>query len=391
MRARIARWMAIPAAGAIALLTLPLAPGGSTAIDARADADLPDALGMRVAALDLQSAGAMTFGPDGTLFLADSRAGRLHAVAVSDSGTNSFSAEQYIVPDIDRKIAAALGTTRDQIRFRDMAVHPRTRNVYFTVARAGDAGADAAAALVRVRGRDAVEVLDLAQVRHSSAAVPAAPSRDAKTPWGQPQWMLSVTDLAFVDGQLWVAGLSNEQFASALRRVPFPFAAPALTTVEIYHTSHDRYETAAPIDAFLPLTLNGEPMILAGYGCSPIATFRRADLIKGGHVRGRTVAELGGGNRPVDMISYMRDGQPRILIANSDRTLMRIDPADIVAAPEMTTPVSQAYEPAGVKYLPVASAGVMQLDDFDGDRVLVLRRDLETGYVHLTALQKKWL
>jgi hypothetical protein len=272
-----------------------------------------------------------------------------------------------------------------------MAVHPRTRNVYFTVARAGDAGSDAATALVRVRGADAVEVLDLSRIRHSTAPLPAAPPKDAKTPWGQPQWMLSVTDLAFVDGQLWVAGLSNEQFASSLRRVPFPFAAPALTTVEIYHTSHDKYETASPIDAFLPLTLNGEPMILAGYGCSPIATFRRADLAKGGHVRGRTVAELGGGSRPIDMIRYERDGKERILIANSDRTLMRIDPADIVAAPTMTTPVSQAYQPAGVAYLPVAGAGVMQLDDFDSERVLVLRRDLETGYVHLTAPQKKWL
>ena len=390
MRARLARWMAVPAAGAFALLFLPpLTPGASTAASAGTDA--PDALGMRVAALDLQSAGAMTFGPDGTLFVADSRAGRLHAVAVADSGTSSFPAEQYIAPDLDVKVAAALGTTRDRVRFRDMAVHPRTRNVYFTVARAGDGETDGAAAIVRVRGRDAVEVVDLSQIRHSSIAVPAAPSRDAKTPWGQPQWMLSVTDLAFADGQLWVAGLSNEQFASALRRVPFPFAAPALATVEIYHTSHDRYETAAPIDAFLPLTLDGEAMILAGYGCSPIATFRRADLMKGGHVRGRTVAELGGGNRPIDMIRYAREGKERILIANSDRTLMRIDPADIVSAPEMKTPVSQAYEPAGVKYLPVASSGVMQLDDFDAERVVVLRRDLETGFVHLTALQKKWL
>lgn len=385
MRAHLARWLAAPAFGAAALLAMPASqPTPVTATDA------PDALGMRVAALALQSAGAMTFGPDGTLFLADSRAGQLHAVDVADSGTSRLTG-RVLSADLDRKVAAALGTTRDQVRFRDMAVHPRTRNIYFTVARAGEDDVEAAVALVRVRGQDALEVLDLSRIRHSSIALPAAPSRDEKTPWGQPKWALSVTDLSFVDGQLWVAGLSNEQFASALRRVPFPFAAPALTTVEIYHTSHDKYETASPITAFLPLTINGTPMILAGYGCSPIATFARAELAKGGHVRGRTVAELGGGNQPIDIIRFEREGKERILIANSDRTLMRIDPADIASAPAMTTPVSQAYEPAGVKYLPVASAGVMQLDDFDADVVVVLQRDIESGAVHLLSMQKRWL
>jgi hypothetical protein len=384
MRAPHARWLAAPAFGTAALLILP-APAAPPAPDA------PDALGMRVAALELQSAGAMTFAPDGMLFVADSRAGQLHAVDVADAGASGFTESRAMSADLDRKVAAALGTTRDQVRFRDMAVHPRTRSIYFTVARAGEDDVEQGVALVRVSGADAVEVIDLGRIRHSSTALPAAPSRDEKTPWGQPKWVLSVTDLQFVDGQLWVAGLSNEQFASALRRVPFPFAAPSLTTVEIYHTSHDKYETASPITAFLPLTLGGTPMILAGYGCSPIATFSRAELARGGHVRGRTVAELGGGNRPIDIIRYQREGKERILIANSDRTLMRIDPADIASAPAMTKPVSQAYEPAGVPYLPVASAGVMQLDDFDDTRVVVLQRDLESGAVHLMGVQKQWM
>ena len=103
------------------------------------------------------------------------------------------------------------------------------------------------------------------------------------------------------------------------------------------------------------------------------------------------MAELGGGSRPVDMIRFEREGKERIIIANSDRTLMRIDPADIAAAPAMTTPVGQAYEPAGVKYLPVASAGIMQLDDFTAEAVVVLQRDIESGAVHLMAMQNRWL
>lgn len=244
---------------------------------------------------------------------------------------------------------------------------------------------------MRATGSDKVELVSLDRVRNSIAPLPAAPTTDAKTSWGQPQWTLAVTDLSFVDGELWVAGLSNEQFASALRRVPFPFQKNSgLTTVEIFHTSHNRWETASPIDAFLPITLNGTPSLLAGYGCSPIATFTLADLKKGGHVRGRTVAELGGGSRPVDMVRYQNDGKEWILIANSDRTLMRLDPDEIARAPGLTKGVDHAFQPAGVPYLPVASSGVMHLTDA-GEAIAVLRRDTETGAVEVTGYEKKWL
>src|SRR5207249_10229880 len=33
----------------------------------------------------------------------------------------------------------------------------------------------------------------------------------------------SITDMAYVDGKVIVAGLSNEEFASDLRYIPFPF------------------------------------------------------------------------------------------------------------------------------------------------------------------------
>ena len=33
----------------------------------------------------------------------------------------------------------------------------------------------------------------------------------------------TVTDMALVDGRLWVAGLSNEEFSSKLRAIPYPF------------------------------------------------------------------------------------------------------------------------------------------------------------------------
>ena len=82
------------------------------------------------------------------------------------------------------------------------------------------------------------------------------------------------------------------------------------TSLEIFHTSHGRYETAAPIETFLPYTVKGRPALLAGYGCAPLAVFDMADLEGGKHVRGRTLAELGGGALgELEPVAQRRDRQ----------------------------------------------------------------------------------
>ena len=35
--------------------------------------------------------------------------------------------------------------------------------------------------------------------------------------------MLTITDMAYVNGNLLVAGLSNEEWSSSLRSIPYPF------------------------------------------------------------------------------------------------------------------------------------------------------------------------
>ncbi|MEZ4587682.1 MAG: hypothetical protein R2909_14915 [Gemmatimonadales bacterium] len=376
MTMRKTPWLAALALGALALMA-------ARHVDT-------DERGLRLGAAPVQSLGALTFGPDGTLFGADTRAGLLYAFDPAESGEATGFGDRTMVPDLDRKIASLLGTTRDRIRFGDMAVHPKSHAIYLSVSRID--GADAAPALVRVSGSDRVELVDFGKIKFASTELPAAPAKDAKTPWGQPQWSMAVTQLRYSDGELWVAGLSNEQFASALRRVPFPFGkGGSVNTVEIYHTSHDRWETASPIEAFLPITIGGVPMVIAGYGCSPIAVFERSKLEGSRHLKGRTVAELGGGNRPIDIVGYEKDGKRWLLIANSNRTMMRMDPEKVAKAPGLTTPVSEAYEPSGVGYLAIASSGVLQIADFDSALVAVLQRDLQSGAVQVFGFKKAWL
>ena len=43
---------------------------------------------------------------------------------------------------------------------------------------------------------------------------------------------------------------------------------------------------------------------------------------------GTTIAELGAGNRPLDMILYKKDGQEFLLMSNNSRGVMKIPTAD---------------------------------------------------------------
>ena len=104
------------------------------------------------------------------------------------------------------------------------------------------------------------------------------------------------------------------------------------------------------------------------------------------------MSELGGGNRPFDMVRYVNPaGKEYVLVANSDRTLMRLDPSAIAAAPEMTTSVKQAYEPAGVGYLPIASFGVLQLDNYNRAGVVLLQRDRDDGGLDVVSRTFRWM
>jgi hypothetical protein len=384
-----------------AVLALAIAAPAVVVTYAKSSSDVPAAptitihpatYGMRVAPVALQSAGVMHFGPDGVLFVADSRNAAIYAIDVADQ-TRDTSTSGLRLRDVDAHIATALGTTKDQIRIRDMAVHPASQAVYFAIAKGMGEGATPVLVRVAKGPGNPVTVVSLDNIRHSRAAIPDAAAPEERNQWGQSKRQLSVTDLALSDGELYVAGLSNARFASSLRRIPYPFREGIETSaVEIYHTAHDKWETASPIETLLPITLAGQPSVLAAYSCSPLAVFSRAALRNEKHIKGKTVAELGGGNRPFDMTRYVNaKGKEYILIANSDRTLMRVDPSEVASAAEMKTPVTQAWQPAGVGYLPVAEVGVMQLDLLNKNHVLILKRDTESGSIELQTLDLKWL
>src|ERR1700744_4007549 len=82
----------------------------------------------------LRSAGPITFGPEGILFLADNAAATVFAVDVADPGPDG-GAEPFDLADVDARGGSFLGAEPGDVVIRDMAVHPRTHHVSLSVQR----------------------------------------------------------------------------------------------------------------------------------------------------------------------------------------------------------------------------------------------------------------
>lgn len=315
--------------------------------------------------------GPLAFGPDGILFVGDSKSATVTAIATGDA-EKAAATKPLKVESINVKIAGLLGASADQVLIDDLAVNPISRNAYLAVSRGR--GPDAIPVLVRVNTDGEPEVVDLENVNFAVAKLPDAPE-DKETGEGrrrQNPRQEAITDLAFFQDRVLIAGLSNEEFASTFRAIPFPFETiQGGTSVEIFHGAHGRFETRSPVRTFVPFNIGNEPHLLAAYTCTPLVQFPVKQLQPGAKIKGKTIAELGNRNRPLDMIAYRKDGKDYLLLANSSRGIMKIDTADI----ENTASIeSKVDDKAGLSYDTIDSwDGVNQLDAFGEEHALVLR------------------
>lgn len=339
--------------------------------------------GMKQGKAEFKSMGPLAFGPDGILFVADTKAAAIVAIATSDTAAKSGS-KSLKVEGINQKLAALLGTSADQILIDDMVVNPASRNVYLAVSRGR--GPEATPVLVRVKADGQPEIVPVDNVKFARAELPDAPV-DGVVGSGNRQSnprRESITDIGFLEDRLLVAGLSNEEFASTLRAIPFPFKTVANgTSVEIYHGAHGKFETRSPVRTFVPFKVGNEPHLLAAYTCTPLVQFPLSELKPGAKIKGKTIAELGNRNRPLDMIVYQKDGKDYLLLANNSRGIMKIDTAQIEKAESITDRVA---DKKGVEYETVESwKGIDQLDRFDAQNAMVLRRG-DGGSLNLESL-----
>lgn len=320
--------------------------------------------------------GPLAFSPDGVLFAGDTQSAAIFALDLGKAATTGAPGAKAIAA-FDQKVAALLGTDVREITVTDLVVHPKSQNAFASVMRGQ--GNNAQPALLRIDGAGKIEVIGFADIKFSRVELPNAPAanpddrRNSRTQ--------SITDMAFVDGRLYVAGLSNEEFSSKLRSVSYPFSTvDSGASVEIYHGNHGQFETRSPVYTFVPYKVKGETNLIAGYLCTPLVKFPVTGLKPGAKVMGTTIAELGNRNRPLDMIVYRKDGKEFILMSNNSRGVMKISTDGFASAQSITKPVA---DKAGVGYETItAMKGVEQLDLLDAANTIVLARN-DAGVLNL--------
>ena len=320
----------------------------------------------------VKSAGSLAFGPDGILFVGDSKSATIFAIATGDSKGEPAKVRIQLY-GLNKQTATLLGTSPESITINDMATNPLSGNVYLSVTKGK--GDSATPAIVRVNEAGKLSELGLTKVAFQKVVLPDAPedkpiTRNGRTSNPRDD---AITDLAYAEGKVFVSGLAAGDAPSSLHQIPFPFAQGLTgTRVEIFHGAHGRVENYAAIRTFVPITIGGQPSLLAGFVCTPLVRFPIETLKSSEKTRGTTVAELGNRNRPLDMIAYNKDGKDFLLMSNSARGVMKISTQDIARNDGITEPVKDGNT-AGQPYETVKElTGVVQLDRLNDDNVVVL-------------------
>ena len=365
------------------------------------------AMSSNLFAQQIQSAGTLEFSPTGTLFVGDNIGGAIYA----------FETEKVEVPkeptpinveNIDARVAAILGVGQNAVVINDIAVHPVSGEVFLSVTRGF--GLETQAAIVKVNGTGMLTNIDLNKLvstRQALSNLPdgsqnfvlrgtmAPPTRKEKAKAESPMRMLSIIDIVCHKGELFVAGISNEDFSSTLRRLPFPFTGTqSASNIEMYHIAHDQYETRAPIRSMLVKNIDGKDQLIAAYTCSPIVIIPLDELKDGARVTAKTIGDMGNG-QPIDMVSFYFEGNEMLFITNNSRMPQVLSLAGLQNATTLTEidfkrggkfdlGSGLPFGPVGKPVMFTGSS--LQIDLLNDTYFVSLTRDAKTGSLDLESV-----
>ncbi|MEL6329688.1 MAG: hypothetical protein AAFR38_08510 [Planctomycetota bacterium] len=339
-----------------------------------------------------ESVTAIAFGDDRTLFVGDADGGRVFAYRLPESEAARASAA-FNVLGFGARVAERFGVLETEVLYSDVAVHPRSGEAFVALTVIRDGSSEPG--VIRIGSSGEISDVALETLESTFVELSATPD-DGVTFWRDiPATTFTITDMDYASGSLYVSGLSNGEFASTLRRIPFPFTDRSNTSsIEIYHAVHNQVETRAPIRAMAVTTLGGEETVVAAYTCTPLVTIPTDQLLDGARVRGKTVAELGYGNTPLEVVrfdamSMSGASEPFVLVVNRERAADLIRLADLEEGHEgdgLEVPVQSIK--AGVPTQSTPLAGVVQMADQDPQYLLALQRNLDTGSLDLVSFRK---
>ena len=354
-------------------------------------------------AQQIQSIGALEFSDEGTLFVGDNIAGAIHAI---DLSTETRTKEKFEtnVYNVDVQIAAVLGSATQSIQINDLTVHPKSGETYLSVTRGH--GVEAMPALIKIDAENKLVNVDLASVKFTSQMLSKVPDISKKfrpretTPKAiakaqRSQRMFAIMDMEYHKGELFVAGVSNEEFSSVLRRMPYPFTGKeSISNIEMYHIVHDQYESRAPIRSMQIKNIDGIDQIVAAYTCSPLVLIPLTELKDGAKVKARTLGDMGNG-QPLDMVAFNLMGEDMLFVTNKGRApqvipLKGLNNAKVVTdkdferGPKLDINPVMPYGPTGKPVMFVGAS--LHIDLLNEKQFISLNRDAPTGSLDLETL-----
>ncbi len=334
----------------------------------------------------LTGASVLAFGPDNVLFVGDSKAGMVYAIPTKAREVKDPIA--FNLKGVDKKIAKTLGVPTSELIFNDMQVHPVSQEAYIAIKRGF--AVDAPSIIVAVSPVDGnVRLIDVSkktQVKIKNVRT------DEFELYGRSSDRLNITDIDYNDGYIYVAGLTNGEFASTLRKIAYPFTnkQEAVAGIEMYHAVHNQKETRAPIRTMAFEEINGVSTLIAAYTCTPLVSIPTSEIKEGNHIKAKTLAELGYGNTPIDMITFTAQEQDgsfdkKLLIINKERSASLISLKDFANANTGEGMKSFAMGPEGMKIFPVPMSGTMQVAEQNPMMLTTMQRDINSGSVDLVS------
>jgi hypothetical protein len=128
--------------------------------------------------------------------------------------------------------------------------------------------------------------------------------------------------------------------------------------------------------------INGKNYLIASYTCTPLVLFPLDELVSGKHVKGRTVAEMGSGNTPIDMTTITKGEESFLVMANTARSVTEVNYKNIAAFEGTLT--EKVNTTAGTTFVLLpALTKVLQIDNLDAKRVVILQKK-ENGSMDLS-------
>ena len=190
--------------------------------------------GMKEGTPDIKLAGPMAFAPHGVLLVGDTLSAAIYAIDTGDD--QAATGEKSVnIEGVNQKIAAMMGSDVAETVINDMVVNPLSGNLYLSVSRGR--GPTATPVIFKADAKGALSELSLKKIKFSKAAIANAP--ESQEGARRNPRMSAITDMQYKDGNVVVAGLSNEEFASKLRVLKYPFdGSGKATSVEMYHGAH---------------------------------------------------------------------------------------------------------------------------------------------------------